>query len=276
MPSPSRWLTHTPMTELAALSPSVERLPSEVADLNRVVQGLLVHCDWLGLHADDPSVFGPVSRATLPAGQRLAAILERDGRALDVARLPTRRAVGTCRDFALMMTAFLRTKGTAARLRCGFAAYLGDGWVDHWVCEYWSGRESRWCLSDAQIDDAIRAARGVTFDAANVPRDAFLTAGEAWLRCRAGRDDPERFANGGTKGRWYMKVNVVRDALVVNNRETSAWDTWRDAPPELRTVSPGEIAALDRLSRNPEGALDLVPPDLVPPDLVPPWLAAKP
>jgi len=259
MPSPTRWLAQTPMTELAALSSSVERLPSDVADLGVVVQGLLIHSAWLGNYTDDPDVFGSVSRTTLPVKQRLASVLERDRRQLDETRLPTLREVATCRDFALMMCAFLRAKGTASRLRCGFASYFGEDWEDHWVCEYWSPRKGRWCLSDAQLDAVIKRACGVTFDTSDVPRDVFLTAGEAWLRCRAGRDNPEQFGQGETKGLWFMKVNVVRDAFAVNDRETSSWDRWREAPPKLRTVSDAEFAALDRIARNPEEPIDLAP-----------------
>jgi hypothetical protein len=87
----------------------------------------------------------------------------------------------------------------------------------------------------------------------------FLTAGEAWLHCRDGKDDPERFGQGDTKGLSFMKVNVVRDAFAVNNRETSSWDRWREAPPELRKVSLGEVATLDRLARRPEDAVELTP-----------------
>jgi hypothetical protein len=260
MPSPTRWLVQTPMTELAAFSSSVEKLPADVADLNRVVQGLLVHNAWLGNYADDMIAFGSISRTTLPVKQRLASVLHRDRRALDETRLPTLREVGTCRDFALMMCAFLRAMGIPSRLRCGFASYFREGWEDHWVCEYWNSREGRWCLSDAQLDDVIKAACGVTFDTSDVPRDVFLTAGEAWLRCRAGRDNPERFGQGDTTGLWFMKVNVVRDAFAVNDRETSSWDRWREAPPELRTVSFSEFSALDRLSQDPEDGIDLAPP----------------
>ena len=131
----SRWLAHTPMTDPAALSSSLEKLPSDVATLNRVVQGLLVHGEWLGKYGVDRSSFGLVSRTTLPVKQRLAELLERERRELTEARLPTQRVVGTCRDFALMLCTFLRATGTAARLRCGFASYLGEGWEDHWVCE---------------------------------------------------------------------------------------------------------------------------------------------
>jgi hypothetical protein len=259
--SPNRWLVHTPMTDPAGLACLVDGLPGDITALNQVVQGLIVHCAWLKQYGDGDA-FGIVSRTTLPVEERLAALVTRDGCELK-SRMPTRREVGTCRDFALMMCAFLRAKGTAARLRCGFASYLGEGWEDHWVCEYWNSREGRWCLNDAQLDEIIKAACNVTFDASDVPRDRFLTAGEAWLRCRIGNDDPNRYGQGSIRGIWFMSVNVVRDAFAVNNRETSTWDRWREAPSELRTVSQEELATLDRLSRSPEE---------VPGELVPPWL----
>jgi hypothetical protein len=247
------------MTDPALLAGLLAGLPQDVAGLNRVVQGLLVHGDLLCLYGDDPAAFGPVSRTTLPVQQRLAAQIERDGRALDEVRVPARRGVGTCRDFALMTCAFLRTLGTPARLRCGFASYFAEAWEDHWVCEYWNSGEGRWCLTDAQIDDVQRAAFRVGFDTSDVPRDVFLTAGEAWLRCRAGADMPDRFGQGGTRGLWFMKVNVVRDALAVNNHETSSWDRWREAPAGLRLVPPAEAMALDALAHNPEQHVALTP-----------------
>ena len=224
-----------------------------------VVQRLCIDA-WLGKYDNDPDAFGSISRTTLPVKERLTGLLEHDRRKLDDARIPRSRAVGTCRDFALVLCAFLRTTGTAARVRCGFASHFGDSWEDHWVCEYWSDREGRWCLSDAQLDEVIQAACGIEFDTSNLPRDVFLTAGEAWLRCRDGKDDPKRFGQGNIKGLWFMKVNVVRDAFAVNNRETSAWDRWREAPPELRTVSPSEVATLDRLARHPEDGVEWTPP----------------
>ena len=259
MQPPSRWLAHTPMTEPAALAALFTRLPQHITGLNRVVQGLLIHGDLVGKYGDDPAAFGPVVRATLPVTQRLDALLERDGRPLDEARVPTQRGVGTCRDFALMVCAFLRTMGTPARLRCGFASYFGEAWEDHWVCEYWNSSDGRWCLTDAQIDDVQRAAFQVAFDTSDVPREVFLTAGEAWLRCRTGIDKPERFGQGATRGLWFMKVDVIRDALAVNDRETSSWDRWREAPPELRTVPHDELKAIDSLARNPEQEVKLPP-----------------
>lgn len=252
MQSPSYWLRHTPMTEPGSLVRQFERLPSDVSSLNRITHGLLVHAEWLSSYGVNERAFPSISRATLPVAQRLGALLELDRRTLDEPRAPAQRAVGTCRDFALTLCSFLRAKGTPARLRCGFAAYLSDGWEDHWVCEYWDNRNTDWRLSDPQLDDVTRAKCKVTFDPSDMPREVFLTAGEAWLRCRAGKDNSDRFGHGTTKGLWFMKVNVVRDGYAVNNRETSEWDRWREAVPQLRTVSAEEFPQLDRLARHPE------------------------
>ena len=266
MQSPLSWLAHTSMTDPLNLGPQFAKLPADVSVLNQVIQGLLVHCAWLGSYGSDPGAFGSVSRTTLPVGERLTALIERDGLVFHEARPPTQRAVGTCRDFALTLCAILRSKGTPARLRCGFASYFGDGWEDHWVCEYWDSQQDRWCLSDPQLDPVLRAACGVTFNTADMPRDVFLTAGEAWLQCRAGKDNPDVFGHEDIKGLWFMKVNVIRDCHAVNNHEISAWDRWREAPPELRTVPADELPELDKLAKNPEECEA---------ELIPPWLLSS-
>jgi hypothetical protein len=89
MQSPSRWLVHTPMTEPGALEARVKSLRADVTSLNRVVHGLLVHCEWLGAYGADLSAFPSFSRATLPVSERLAALVERDALGLDEARTPT-------------------------------------------------------------------------------------------------------------------------------------------------------------------------------------------
>jgi hypothetical protein len=121
---------------------------ANVGALTRIVQGLLIHSDWLGDYAVDPSRMGPVSRPTLPMAERLDHILAKDGSALEALRSPQNRSVGTCRDFALMLCAFLRVKGAPARVRCGFAAYFNADWEDHWICEYWDQVAQIWRIGD--------------------------------------------------------------------------------------------------------------------------------
>jgi hypothetical protein len=161
----------------------------------------------------------------------------------------------------LMACSFLRSKGVPSRIRCGFASYFGDGWEDHWVCEFWDGAAQAWRLSDPQLDEVLRPRLRIEFDPANVPRTSFLTAGEAWMESRAGRSDPRRFGHGEATGFWFLKVNVVRDHYALNGRETSAWDEWRTAPSASRLAKDRDIAVLDCLAAKPEIALTEVRPD---------------
>jgi hypothetical protein len=255
------------MTEPAVFDPAIKALPGDAASLARVVQGLLIHSEWLASYGADPNAFGAVSRATLPVRQRLERLVAREARPLDAPRAPMGREVGTCRDFALMLCSFLRAHGVAARLRCGFASYLAAGWEDHWVCEFWDEESGRWRLADAQLDAVTQAACGVAFDPADVSREAFLTAGEAWLRCRGGLAEALTFGHGDVKGSWFLGVNVVRDAYAINERLSSPWDRWREAARERRDVTAVEAKALDRLAENPEDD---------PGALAPPWLSEAP
>ena len=256
-----RWIEHSEMSGLAAQDRRLSGLPSEIDALNRVIQGLLIHSEWVTAYGLEEKSFEGASRQTLPVATRLDAILAADARKLTVPRSPGRREVGTCRDFALMLCAILRGQGIPSRVRCGFAAYFHEDWEDHWVCEYWDRSAGLWRLSDARLDGIIAGKCNVSFDPADVPRAAFVTADVAWRGCRSGRFDPGRFGHGETKGSWFLKVNAVRDHYAINNREVSAWDNWRATPRSARAVTDREAAWLDDLAAFPERALAEIAPD---------------
>jgi hypothetical protein len=65
-------------------------------------------------------------------------------------------------------------------------------------------------------------------------------------------------------GWWFLKVNVLRDHLALNDREISYGDRWREAAPLFRTVADAELERLDALAQHPEQALL---------DIMPDWLA---
>jgi hypothetical protein len=256
-----RWISHSAMSDTGRHADVVAKLPPDISALNGVVQGLIIHSDWLGAYGVHESQFDRVSRDTLPVAERLGLVMERDPRALSEQRPPALRSVGTCRDFALMLCGFLRSKGISARLRCGFANYLADGWEDHWVCEYWDIQTQSWRLSDAQLDKVLREKCKIAFNPADAPRHQFMTAGQAWTACRSGACDPERFGHGEVKGLWFARVNVVRDHYAINNREISAWDNWRAAPKSKRVTSDQDWPWLDSLAARPEQSIVDVGPD---------------
>jgi hypothetical protein len=249
------------MSDPAGHTGLVAELPPDIGALNGIIQGLLVHSDWLTAYGLDGADYRTVSRNTLPVADRLDAILAIDPSDLQTPRPPGRRAVGTCRDFALMLSSFLRSHSIPSRVRCGFAAYFGTAWEDHWVCEYWDRQSRKWLLSDAQMDDVIAARCQFRFDPVDVPRHAFMTAGEAWSACRDGRLDPNSFGHGEVTGAWFVKINVLRDHYVLNGHETSAWDGWRAASLSNRVIGEHEVALLDDLAAFPEQRLVEVTPD---------------
>jgi hypothetical protein len=260
MPNVNRWTVHSPMSDSAGHAAVIAALPSSIGALNSIIQGILIHAESLAAYGLDDAA-GSFSRTTLPIAERLDWIFEKDARHLLIQRLPGKRAVGTCRDFALMLCSFLRSKGVPARVRCGFAAYFINPWEDHWVCEYWDEQCQRWCLSDPQIDGWHKERFQIEFDPTDVPRQAFVTAGQAWLDCRAARSDPHHFGQGKVTGLWFIKVNVFRDHYVLNNRETSVWDSWRTAPLAKRVIGAHEVPLLDDLAARPEQPLVETVPD---------------
>lgn len=136
-----------------------------------------------------------------------------------------------------------------ARSRCGFSAYFEPRkFVDHWVCEVWDARRGAWHLVDAQLDDAQRKAFGVAFDPLDVPRSAFIVAGDAWQRIRSGRDDAQRFGILDMAGAWFVRGNLVRDAAAFAKRELFPWDCWGLMSERGSVSGTAELALLDRLA----------------------------
>jgi transglutaminase superfamily protein len=158
-----------------------------------------------------------------PAARILGALLALDPAPVRVGRPATQRVVGTCRHFALLSCAFLRYRGIAARVRCGFATYFqaGQG-LDHWITEY-RDRDGRWVRIDSEI------LGGTVLDHAGDLRPGeFLSGGEAWAAFRRGEIDATRFGVPGT-GNWgaaEIRGNAVKDLAALNKVEMLPWDEW--------------------------------------------------
>ena len=255
MADADRWMAHSRMSDPGRHAGAIAALPAGVEALNEIIQGVLVHTDWASAYGLDATRLDAAARTTLPIAERLDDVLLRDPQPLHTGRPPDRRSPGTCRDFALALCSFLRCRNVPARVRCGFAAYFAAEWEDHWVCERWDAKTGAWRLSDPQIDQLLRRSNRIAFDPADVPRRSFMSAGEAWSKCRRAGADAGAFGHGSVTGWWFLKVNVLRDHYVLNGREVSAWDRWREAPQQGRSVPEAETALLDDLAARPEQPL---------------------
>jgi hypothetical protein len=158
-----------------------------------------------------------------PAARILGALLAVNPAPVRTGRQPGQRVVGTCRHFAVLSCAFLRSRGIAARVRCGFASYFQPGHgLDHWVTEYRDG-DGRWVRIDSEI------LGGTVLDhAQDLRAGEFLTGGEAWVAFRRGEIDAAKFGVYGTTnfGPSEIRGNAVRDLASLNKVEMLPWDEW--------------------------------------------------
>ncbi len=241
-------------------------LPDALSGVLEALQGLLLHVDELRLYGLSPCQVRDLSRETLPVAERLRRIMESDQTPLGISRRPADRAPVTCRDYALLLTACLRQRGRAARVRCGFADYFAPGrYEDHWVCEYWDESGRRWQLADAQLDAEHQAHFAIGFEPAQLPDGAFLNAAQAWQAWREGRIGAACFGHGPATGAPMLLVNLARDRLALAKQETSAWDSWRVALPWTGGLDAVLIANGDALADSIEGIDgDAMAPDVLP------------
>lgn len=221
------------MTDPGTMSGMLTGLPADLAELRRVVSGLVIH-----YRADKPVEQG-VPEARLReidsryAQAMLARLAELADGPLAAPRPATARLVGCCRDFTVLFVGMARASGIPARARVGFATYFVPGYsVDHEVAEVWDAGEQRWRLIDAETADGHAGPDGVAVDPFDLPRDRFLVAGEAWLRCRTGEADPATFVVDPeldipeTRGWPQIRHNLVQDVAALNKTEMLLWDAW--------------------------------------------------
>ena len=265
------------LTDPGALARLFDGLPDRPPDLRNLVSQLIIHVAWAANYAIPPGTRMP--RDTIPVADRLGLIASSSAGPLSTLRPPEKRTFGTCRDYALMLCSLLRHHSIPARVRCGFATYFSAApYEDHWICEYWSAVETRWVRTDAQLDQLQRDQLGVRFDCADLPNEAFLTAGQAWRLARSGAADPGAFGHGNDRGWWFLRVNVHRDLLALTNRQVSAWDSWRNSTEPGKALGTADFASVDRLAEASEtvaGAPDRIAifEEIAARSQTPPWQA---
>lgn len=203
--------------------PLIEGLPKDPVGICAAVQDLVIQ-------PSDAAVSGisedrMAEKNIRPVNDLIKVLAGLDPAPLHTARTTQTRVIGTCRHFATMACAFLRTRGIPARARCGFATYFVEGrGLDHWITEYWDDGQARWVRIDSEI-----LGKGHVDRPDDLAPGEFLTGGEAWGRYRSGLIDPDMFGVAGTDHAWgwaEISGNAVRDLAALCKQETLPWDEW--------------------------------------------------
>ena len=244
--------THEAITSPGNYADVLDRLPSDIEALVRIVQGLVIH-EFVA--ASFYGVTIPNERRgeshIRPVESMLDRIFELDDRPLTVARPPERRLAGVCRHYMVLLLTLLRAKGIPARGSCGYGPRLNPGFFeDHVVCEYWNAAEERWSFVDSQLDDAWRTRLGISTDVLSLPADWFVTASDAWTRCRAGTSDAKKFGifRGDLRGEWFLAVNLIHEVALLNKVEPLRWDAWGAMPRPNESLRDDQMAFFDELA----------------------------
>ncbi len=225
-----------------------EGLPRDIPGLVKVVQGLFLHIHWAKRYGVTPSEEQQKHVQARLVSRILEKVKELDPSPLTVARPMDKRFYGNCRDFSVLLCSMLRHQGVPARARCGFGTYFMPGhFEDHWVCEYWNGQ--RWVTVDAQLDAFQRERLGVTFNTLDMPAGKFVNASDAWLRCREGGEDPDKFGIFDMHGLWFIRGNLLRELAALNDAEMLPWDVWGLMTMDDKATTPEQWALLDNVAR---------------------------
>jgi hypothetical protein len=228
--------------------PALVEVPSDLGDLRRVVQGLLVHRDMApayGVVGDAIRIDEQHLRST---GEVLNRAFEMSGEPVTVTRQPIDRVLCICRHFTLVHTALLRAQGVPARVRCGFSNYFDPTkWYDHWITERWDGQ--RWVRDDPQFDDVHADIFDLDFDPHDQPPGKFLTGSEAWIGARVGEVDANLFGILDMWGLGMIAGNVVADFACLNKVELLPWDGWGMKADPYRPVTDEAVAVLDEVAK---------------------------
>jgi hypothetical protein len=250
--------TQSNITEPGRYTYLYDGLDQDVNSLVAAVQGVLVHGAHLhgyGITLSEERI-QKQEHTIRKVENMLARIDELDDRPLKYQREPDKRLVASCRSYSVLLCSLLRHLGVPARTRGGFETYFyeDDYYHDHWICEYWSAKESRWIQVDAQIDDIQRAAMGIKVNTLDLPAGAFITGGGAWKLCREDKKNPNQFGiwdapNNRWVGGWdFVKSEVILDLMALNKTELLPWDGNKLSDKGYEDLNDVELDLLDHVS----------------------------
>ncbi|HYM39192.1 MAG TPA: transglutaminase-like domain-containing protein [Thermoplasmata archaeon] len=241
-------------------------LATNVPDLCRAVQGLIVHYKDPRLGRTRPSRERMKEVDLRLVSKMLTRIKALDARPLTEPRPVARRIVGCCRDFAVLFCSMARHQGIPTRVRVGFATYFRDlpaeFHVDHTIAEVWDRTSGRWRLVDPEQSEPLARYNRLTFDPTDVPRDRFLVGGRAWQMCRRSEADPLSFGvepRGPLRGSWFVRTRLLLDLAALNRRELLLWDSWGPMNPDAEPT-PRELRRYDRIADLTQGGNEALGP----------------
>ncbi|HCT7987741.1 TPA: transglutaminase domain-containing protein [Serratia liquefaciens] len=250
----SHYRQHTPVTQPGRFATALDTLPDDVDGVIGAVQNLLVH------YQTDKAKLSPEIIAARSAEvdlrwveEMLAHLMRLKEGSLISPREPAQRLLCTCRDFAVLLCAFMRHKKIPARVRYGFAhdQYKAERPMhDHVLVEYWDGQQ--WCYAESRLH--VLPEPLLDIEQADFPRQLFFSGAEIWRQIRAGILSERAFSGyhfDDDYGQWTVRNLFLLDLVSLCGYEPLMWDAWGvllEEKPGARVTHADQLALLDRLA----------------------------
>lgn len=205
----SHYLQFSPFTNPGCYKELLKKLPDDIREIGLLVRRQLIHRVTLRNGNKDSNAdlkYGDMTRVPWyrqpeddifpTTSAMLSELYRRDKRGFVMDRVEGDRLIVTCRFVSILIASILKSKGIPVRVRSGFAPYFrgfGDKSVDHWINQYWDGKQNRWVTIDVDgnLEDYLK------FDPYNIPDGTFDFSADAWFDVREGKIDGKHFWNAG-------------------------------------------------------------------------------
>ena len=103
-------------------------------------------------------------------------------------------------------------------------------------------------MVDPQLDTLQCEALAIDFEPLDMPREKFVTGGEAWIRCQSKGADPDLFGIFDMHGVEFIIGNVIRDFLALNKIELLPWDDIKLLNKSFDEMSAPEKTLIDHIA----------------------------
>ncbi|QBD81122.1 hypothetical protein EPA93_36185 [Ktedonosporobacter rubrisoli] len=203
-------------------------LPDDIAATGRLVKQQVIHKMTLKLGRQGVAInpaYGDINKVPWyrqseddyfpTAAAILAELYHRDPRGFVPDRTQEHKLIITCRFVAILTASILKSRGIAARVRCGYAPYISSDHIeDHWINQYWDSAKQRLITIDADTSLEVRP-----FDPFDMPADAFTFAADAWHAVRSGAQNLAAYRFHATGKLDELAAQVFADFHCLMNNE---------------------------------------------------------
>jgi len=190
-------LKFSPYTDPCEYGYLYDALPESFPEICNRIKKQLIHPFDTKKYSDKiPSERVYEDREIPTVKSMLEKLLERDEKGLTSSRLPENRLVVACVHHSLLLASILRSRGVPARIRAGYATYIGKDRnikVSHVVCEVWDQIEKKWIFVDPDRNKV------------DFPRHQFELAADVWESLRK---------NTLNKSKYISRYETVEQATV--------------------------------------------------------------